>query len=252
MDQKILEELNALRRSNILWGKSLVVCGDSFTEGSFINWCDSEGRSGQDSPEIYDSVRQMYKTYPWWIAERNQMKLTNLAKCGGTMALTKEYLDSPDTVKKHLRHPFSNETYLHLGDSPDYILIMYGLNDMYCCELGTIDDTTNETFYGAFNVVYRYLIEKYPRTKIGAIVSNAYLSPEFQTAVRETAVKWGIPYLDLLFDTGISTTLNKAGMCEEAKAIRNKQYFVCEQNQHPNHIAHELMSAYIEDFLRRI
>lgn len=252
MDQKILDELNALKRSNVLWQKSLIVCGDSFTQGDFSNWCDSDGRSEHDSPVIYDSVRKMYKTYPWWIAERNQMKLTNLAHCGGTMALTKDYLNSPDTVNKNFRHPFSNETYLNLGDDPDYILIMYGLNDMYMCNLGTIDDTTNETFYGAFNMVYKYLIERYPKTKIGTMVCNAYLTPEFQSAVRETAIKWGIPYLDLFCDTGISTTLNKSGLCDEARKIRNKQFFVSEKNTHPNHVAHELMSTYVEDFLRRI
>ena len=247
-----MDELNMLKQSNILWNKSLVVCGDSFTEGDFSNWSDSEGRSGHDSPVIYDPVRGMYKTYPWWIAERNQMKLTNLAKCGGTLALTKEYLNAPDTVDKNLHNPFSNETYMNLGDDPDYILIMYGLNDMFCCELGTIDDATNETFYGAFNVVYKYLIERYPRAKIGAIVSNAYLSPAFQQAVRESAIKWGIPYLDLMEDTGISTTLNKRGICDEARAIRNRQFHVSETNTHPNHLAHELMSTCVENFLRRI
>ena len=252
MDQNEKMELEMLRRSNVLWGKTLVACGDSFTEGDFTSWKDENGKSGRESPVIYDSERKTYKTYPWWIAERNNMKLKNLAKCGGTIALTRDYLESPDTVDKNFRCPFANEHYLEIGDDPDYILIMYGLNDMYKCELGCIDDTTPETFYGAFNFIYRYLIEKYPRAKIGSLVCNAYLAPDFRDAVRETAIKWGIPYLDLFEDTGISTTLSKKGLCDEAREIRNRQFFVSKTNGHPNLLAHELMSSYVEEFLRRI
>jgi len=251
-ENELLLEIEALKKSNVLWGKSLVACGDSFTEGDFSKWVDSEGREKTASPEIYDPEMRVYKTYPWWIAKRNNMRLKNVARCGGTIAITKEYLESPDTVDKNLRSPFSHKTYRNLGDDVDYILIMYGLNDMYKCNLGTIDDETNETFYGAFNVVYRYLITKYPYAKIGAIVSNAYLSEDFANAVREVSVKWGIPYLDLLRDTGISTTLNKEGMCDEARKIRNSQFYVTPDNGHPNHKAHEIISHAVEDFLRKL
>ncbi len=245
-------EFEALKRSNVLWGKTLVACGDSFTEGDFTGYTDSEGKEKSDSNVIYDKARGMYKTYPWWIAERNNMKLRNYAKCGGCIAVTKNHLNEPEKFDINYKVPFALNTYKNLGDDVDYILIMYGLNDMFNTNLGTIDDETNETFYGAFNVVYRYLIERYPMAKIGALVCNAYLSEEYAAAVRETAVKWGIPYLDLKADTGISTTLSKTGMCDEARKIRNGQFFVSAENGHPNHLAHEFMSTYIEDFLRRL
>ena len=238
--------------NNVLYGKTLIACGDSFTQGDFSGWKDEEGRMPKESPIVYDSEWEMYKTYPWWIAKRNNMKLRNVARCGGTIAISKEHLQDPEKVEIGSRHPFALETYKNLGDDVDYILIMYGLNDMYHTNLGAIDDETNETFYGAFNVVYRYLITKYPFAKIGAMVCNAYLSDEYAEAVRETAVKWGIPYLDLMKDTGISTTLNKKGMCDEARNIRNAQFHVSETNKHPNIKAHELMSTYVEDFLRKI
>ena len=238
--------------NNILFGKTLIACGDSFTAGDFSGWHDSDGKGPKESPLVYDDELEMYKTYPWWIAKRNGMKIKNLAKCGGIIALSKEYLSDPENVEIGSHYPFSHETYKNLGDDVDYILIMYGLNDMYHSNLGTINDETNETFYGAFNVVYKYLITKYPYAKIGALVCNAYLSEEYAKAVRETAVKWGIPYLDLMRDTGISTTLNKEGMCDEARKIRNAQFHVSEKNTHPNAKAHELMSTYVEDFLRKI
>ena len=46
--------------SNILYGKKLVACGDSFTEGDFSGFVDENGLSGKDSPVIYDKKRKMY------------------------------------------------------------------------------------------------------------------------------------------------------------------------------------------------
>ncbi len=97
--------------SNILYGKKLVACGDSFTEGDFVGFVDKEGKSGKNSSYLYDQNRGMYKTYPWWIAERNNMTLINEAICGSIMALSKEYLQSPDTIDIGTKYPFSLERY---------------------------------------------------------------------------------------------------------------------------------------------
>ncbi len=219
-----------MSNSNILYGKKLVTCGDSFTEGDFTGYVDEEGNSGKNSSVIYDTNKGMYKTYPWWIAERNDMTVINEAICGSIIALSKEYLASPDTVNIHNKQPFSVERYRAVPLDADYVLIQFGLNDMFACELGTIDDTTNETFYGAFNIVLEYFITNMPYAKIGTIVSNAYLSEPFRNAIKEVSVKWGIPYLDMMGDTSISTTLSKEGMCERAREIRDKQFKVSETN----------------------
>ena len=253
MDIKELEkELEALKSANVLWGKSLIACGDSFTEGDFTGFVDSEGKSGKESDYIFDKEWGVYKTYPWWIARRNNMRLKNLAKCGGTIAITKEHIAEPDKVERDTRRPFSNLTYKNLGDDVDYILIMYGLNDSFHTNLGTIDDGTNETFYGAWNVVYKYLIERYPTAKIGAIVCNGGLKTEYANAVRETAEKWGIPYLDLQRDKSVPATLGKEGMGEEAYKMRYDYFRVAKNNGHPNLEAHKYMSSYVEDFLRKL
>lgn len=240
-----------VHRDNALWGKTLVACGDSFTEGDFTGYTDADGLSGFNSPELYDRVRACYKTYPWWIAERNNMMLLNEAKCGSTMALTRNYLTDPTTYPITASNPFSYERYKNLPDNIDYLTIMFGLNDMVACNLGNINDTTNETFYGAFNVVLRYLIEKYPFTKIGLIISNSYLSQEFRAAIKEVGVKWGIPCLDLMSEN-CPMTLSRSGACAEAINLRKSQFEVSETNGHPNIKAHEYESTFIEHFLRSL
>ncbi len=239
-------------KSNILYGKKLVACGDSFTEGDFVGYVDENGLSYKNSPVIYDPVWGMYKTYPWWIAQRNDMELINEAKCGSTMALSKKHLENPDTVPADDHLPFALERYKQVPLDADYVLLQFGLNDMFACQLGTIDDTGIDTFYGAYNTVLEYFITNLPFAKIGTVVSNAYLHPDFRQAIIDVSVKWGIPYLDMMADPTVSATLTKTGMCERAIAIRNSQFYVTEKNGHPNHKAHELNSYIYEAFLRRI
>lgn len=231
--------------NDLLYGKKYVACGDSFTHGDFTGYT-----GNQD--EIYDSNLQMYKTYPYWIGQRNNMTIINAGINGSIMALDKTYVENPTQVDINTRNPFSYQRYQQVPSDADYITIMFGLNDMFHTNLGTIDDTTNETFYGAGNVVLEWLMINRPNAKIGIIISNFYLDNNYRQALRELAVKWGIGYLDLYNDTSISKTLSGEGMCETAQAIRNAQYYVSETNHHPNVKAHIIISHAIEDFLRKL
>ncbi len=139
---------------NVLYGKKYVSCGDSFTQGDFSGWTDENGLSGKNSPVIYDADWKVYKTYPWWIAKRNNMTLVNEALCGSIMPLSKQYIAYRDTgegdaVAEGYRNPFSYKRYAAIPEDADYITFWFGINDASNTNLGTIDDTTNETFYGA-------------------------------------------------------------------------------------------------------
>lgn len=239
-------------KSNILYGKKLVVCGDSFTQGDFTGFVDENGLQGKDSPVIFDPKQQMYKTYPWWIAERNDMELVNEALCGSTMALSKAHLADPEHVDISDRSPFALERYKKVPLDADYILLQFGLNDMHNTHLGSIDDETNETFFGGFNVVFEYFLTHIPYAKIGTVISNSGLNESYRQAIIAVSKKWGIPYLDLAGDDAIQATLKKNGMCEKAIELRNKVYHVSQKNMHPNLMGHKMISTAYEAFLRRI
>lgn len=85
------EKVTNLKTTNVLFGKKYISCGDSFTEGDFSGYVDSEGHSGKNSTELYDTTLKMYKTYPYWIAKRNGMTLINEAKCGSVLPYSAEY-----------------------------------------------------------------------------------------------------------------------------------------------------------------
>lgn len=254
LDSTISTKVNSMLPGNILYGKKYVACGDSFTEGDFTSFVDSEGHTGKNSSYLYDSDWKMYKTYPYWIAKRNNMTLINEAKCGSTLPLSKEYtIDQTQPIT--YRNPFSLNRYQAVPKDADYITLMFGLNEG-SIPIGTLTDTDNTTVLGAYNVVLEYLITEIPAAKIGIIISDAWLSQNLHDAIISVAKYWGIPYLDLKGDDSvplqIGGRLNNINLNNTAKTIRDTQYKVSSTNGHPNILAHQQRSTVIENFLRSL
>lgn len=61
--------------------------------------------------------------------------------------------------------------------------------------VGTKDDTTNKTYWGAFNIVLPYLINKYPYAKI-LVISPYNTSELMRQATRDAAFKYGLQCYD--------------------------------------------------------
>lgn len=62
--------------------------------------------------------------------------------------------------------------YADMSDDADIVTVMGGTNDLARdpAKVGTMDDRTGTTLYGACHVLFRGLIEKYPNAKIGVIL----------------------------------------------------------------------------------
>ena len=237
-------KINDYASSNILYKKKYVACGDSYTEGDFTGYTDENGLSGKNSPVIYDTNRGMYKTYPWWIAERNNMVLVNEATCG-----------SDFTNVDGASNPFSVTRYQNVPKDADYITLMFGLNEISLTDvqIGTKTDTTNVTLWGAYNIVFEYFLTNMPCAKIGVIIADAWMTEKYANAVKEICIYWGIPVLDLKFDTNIPMGIGgRPEINSKAIELRNKAFKVSSTNSHPNVKAHEYRSTIIENFLRSL
>ena len=231
---------------NPLSGKKWVACGDSFTAGDFTN------TTSDDITFTAGKYKGRYKVYPYWIGNRNEtLDVINEAIGGSTIA-----------GGTYGNNPFSGTRYTNIPSDTDYITLMFGINDSSRgVPIGTIDDDDNTTFYGAWNIVLEYFTENFPFAHIGIIVG-----PGMQTATAyaeaEIAVakKWGIPYLDIQFKSGEEMPLmlrtSNPNVSADIKALRDSQQYVnsgdITPNHHPNEKAHELESAFIEAFLKRI
>jgi len=223
------EMVKATQCGNVLFGKKYVACGDSFTEGSFSS----------KTEETWDNDMQMYKTYPYWIAKRNQMVLVNEAKSG-----------SDFTNAEGASNPFSASRYLEVPHDADYITLMFGLNET-TVDIGTKTDTTNATLWGAYNIVFEHFLTNMPFAKIGVIIADAWMPESYANAVKEICDYWGIPYLDLKDDSvpmGIGGRYSETSL--RARELRNAAFQVSEEDSHPNPKAHEYRSYIVENFLR--
>ena len=231
-DDKTLEYLQGM---NYLWGKKYVACGDSFTAGDF----------SIKNEDTWDATYQTYKTYCWHIANRNQMTLINEAKSGSTM-----YNNGDPNA-------FSLERYKKIPTDADYITLCFGLNDQTQeGPMGDLNDTSNETVIGAWNVVLEYLITNIPYAKIGIIIADAYLNSTMRDGIISVAKYWGIPWLDLKGDPKVPMLIggkfSETSISPKAVQLRNNAFAISETDSHPNPKGHEYRSTIIENFMRSL
>ena len=242
-----IDRIREMNNSNVLYNKTWVVCGDSWTAGDF---------TGLSKEQYFDENYGVNKTYQYFVGKRNSMNIITDAIGGSTMAITKDYLNGI-VQDKNYREPFSNIRYKNIEgiENADYITLMFGINDKYHSNIGTINDETNETFYGAWNAVLKYLITNYPNAKIGIIIYSGDISADIHQALIGISKNNGIPYLDLN-STEYPLIVNQCEDYDGAKQsiinIRNTQNFVSGNNNHPNVRAQEKFSFVIEDWMRGI
>lgn len=215
---------------DVLAGKKYVACGDSFT--AYTNATFAEGKYMGNC-----------KTYPFLIGERTGMEVVNMAVSGMSM------------VKGSDDNFFSGGYYKTIPADADYITIKLGINDVnYGAPIGSINDSSNATFYGAWNVVMDYLVRNYPSAKIGIIVTNG-ASLQIMGAERAIAKKWGVPYLDYA-DPQTPVMGRMVGLRSDVSStvlqLRNEQFCISSSDTHPNASAHAFESSFIEAFLRRL
>ena len=228
------------RECDRLRGKKLVTCGDSFTEGDFWDYVDSQGNKDRYSAEIFDTLWNCYMTYPYWIARRNGMQLVNMAKCGSMIGVNEER-DCEYFVKEKL---------YQVPQDADYILLKFGINDSWNLPKGQLEDTVATTFCGAWNITLPYLKENRPNAKIGVIVSNYCKSRDWGEAVIALCEKYGIPYLDEESDDVPYFYGQKfKNYPQETKDRKDLHYCCGPDNGHPNVEAHKIESHIVERFL---
>lgn len=239
------EEL--LRKQNRLYGKVLVCCGDSITWG---NDMPAAGITNNPEVPVYHQdgsgtinqwTSNVRMTYGYQIAARNNMTFYNCGINGSTIqGMSNKYGFS-----------LANGRYTKLPDNIDYLTILFGWNDTAYGTLGTINDTTNESYYGGFNIVMPYLIDKYPYCKICLIVPFG-CDPGHRNAVRLLANKWGVACFDM-YSAGTPLYYGKESSVEVDSTIvyKNQQKFQA-NGAHPGYEGHRQIADMLEHYLKGI
>lgn len=243
-----LESAVISNSSNRLYGKILCSVGDSITYGADM---DSEGIVDESSITMYQwtnssqtwpqKTSQFLKTYGYQIAERNGMTFYNGGISGSTM----------QGLSDKWGFSLENGRYTKLPDNIDYLTIFFGWNDAAYGTLGTINDSTNESYYGGYNVVLPYLINKYPFTKIVLIVPFGTTDGHRQ-AIRDLANKWGVACFDM-FQGGTPLYYNKETSVGVNSSIVTSNRAKFQANgAHPNFKGHRQIADMLEHFLRGV
>lgn len=230
---------------NILYGKKWAVCGDSFTNGVLSTTI--------GTGKYYDKK----VTYPWLIANRNNMEIVKFFEGGRTLA----FPASPGSFTNSLTYTSGAYYYQNIPADVDYITIYLGINDEHhssadeIIPLGTITDSTTATYFGAWNVVLSWLIENRPNAHIGIIVTNGIENNDaYRQAQISIAQKYGIPYIDMNGDnrTPAMIRTSNPNIASSVKTVLLNKWGVASNNPHPNDAAHIYESTFIEEFLRSI
>jgi hypothetical protein len=226
-----------------LYKKVWYACGDSFTHGDFTSITPPTIDGGKYNGQL--------AVYPYLIGNRTLCDVHNIAVSGATLAQPSD--PSFDNV---FTKTSTGLLYTTDFSDADIITLYFGINDSHKnTSIGTIDDADNTTFYGAWNVALDYLTTKYPSTKIGIIVSNGCDTSAYPTATEAIAKKWGCAYLDLDGGVGCQTMLRCSSRNTASAAIKSRrleQQKVSATNQHPNALAHQLESSFIEAWLKSL
>jgi hypothetical protein len=247
------EEAMKLSDGNVLYGKKWAVCGDSFTYGSESGIIPSGRYAGKN------------KVYPYFIGNRNNMEILPFFQSGKTLA----FPATPGTFTNSLTNPSSAMYYQNIPSDVDYITIYLGINDEHhatgggdgedptgVITLGTIDDNTIATYYGAWNVVLTWPIQNRPFAHIGILVTNGQSIADWYDAQINIAKKYGIPYLDMNGSDRSPVMIRSMNpdISSVVKTMVNQKQAVdyAGNNLHPNDDAHLYESTFIEDFLRSI
>ena len=248
--KSIVQYVNDLvntHNDNILFGKTLVCCGDSITYGADM---DAEGivertieMYEQGSNGVVTSVTSstVRASYGYQIAARNGMIFCNAGVSGSTM----------QGLSNKAGFSLVNGRYTTLPNNIDYLTIWFGWNDTAYGSLGTINDNTNESYYGGYNVVMPYLINKYPYTKIALIVPFG-TDEGHRNAIRLLANKWGVACFDFY---GPGTPLyygkeNSVGVNADIVTANRAKFQA--NGAHPNFKGHRQLSNMLEKFLQGI
>ena len=213
-----------------LYGKKVAFVGDSITAGVNTN---------------YDDANGIKNTFGYLISKRNSMQYQNYGMGGTTLTYfdNKRYCFSePDG--RYTKIPVENI---------DILVILFGYNDnaQQGFSIGTIDDETNSTYYGAYNIIMNDFMSRNPKLKIGLITPYG-TTKAMRDAIKEIGAKYGFPVLDL-YSAEVPMFYERDSMTSLLSNISaNKKKAFLADGVHPNYDGHTFLASIIESFIARL
>lgn len=183
LNNRQIEQVQAISETNVLYGKSITLNGDSICFGNGY-------------PGGYGKI----------IADKNDMSYENIAVGGATIT-------SGTTEGGGGNRHWVCETVQNMDQDADYAIFEGGVNDaaLYLSSQVALGALSNgytaalekTTFYGAMEYLCKTALTYFDHAKIGFVITHKmtteYVAPDglFYKAAIECLEKWGIPYINL-------------------------------------------------------
>lgn len=206
-----------------LYGKKWTCLGDSMTE-----------------PE---NLGILMKYHVYIKNEKGIAEVNTWAQGGRTIA----FAESAPT-----RQDYLCKSYVDIPYDSDIFTIFAGVNDyIKSVPLGTFDDRTENTFYGACHILFKGMSEKFPDKSLAYFTplqemsskgtnSKGHKLIEYVDAAKEVAAFYSIRSLDLYRESGLALGIEAV----------NKIYTVDEL--HPNEPGHERIARPMSPFMETL
>ncbi|WP_368263393.1 SGNH/GDSL hydrolase family protein, partial [Clostridium disporicum] len=212
---------NPVTDINLLLSFVTIKSKESFNENVLNIVNGSSPLSGKKINCLGDSITSIDYTLPtWWqqIASKTGAIFNNYGISGTCIGFNE--------IRETANGKCFCNRYMDMDTTADGVIVMGGTND-YEIKLGTWNDTTNETFYGALNVLLKGLLETYKGKPIifmtpiqqandyinnmidpvTPIQSNSNSSVQLQLraeAIKRKCMQYGVTCIDLYNTSGIN------------------------------------------------
>ena len=225
-----------------LKGKKIAFVGDSITEGTY---------GPSDVRFVYHSLLKdsanLGENINYGVNGTRIARQSNV-----TAELLKEAPDSIESLDRDFCIRCDD-----MDDDADIVVVFGGTNDYGHGDapLGSFDDNTEYTFYGAMHVLIRKLTAKYPGKPLifitplhrhdeldytpGGVPKNLILR-DYVNAIREVCEFYSVPVLDLYASGGIQPVMR----------IHRDMY--APDGVHPNDTGHRIIANKLQSFLEQL
>ena len=228
-------------------GKKMVVMGDSITAGSHHG----------DSPIWYQTLG----------AEIGMLTSYGSGVSGSAISTTSYYgTDYQPMVLRYEKLPSDGDLYIVFGGTNDYTL---------STPLGTIDDVTDVSFYGALDVLINGLKQKVPKativfltplkrygygqTRVGKI---KLITPEtkndeghdlydYRKAIMDKCKQYAIPMVDIFLFPEFDFSQGQDGVSTFNASAENAHPWT-NDGLHPNHLGHPALGKVLVPYVNQI
>ncbi|MBO5321808.1 MAG: SGNH/GDSL hydrolase family protein [Clostridia bacterium] len=148
---------------------------------------------------------------------------------------------------------------LEMDKDADIVVVFGGTNDFGHgdANMGSMDDRTDDTFYGALHTLYTYLIKEFPNSTIIVLTPLHRLMEDNPCGTNGGSIEYGTlkDYSDAIKEVANFYNLHILDLFEKCEMNPNIEGHIekyMPDGLHPNDLGHEIIADMIINFIEKL